>query len=319
MRIKLFIFLLSAPLFSFAQTSEINFIHNNINFSSPPRTSVNPMSIKLWDNYQNGGPTTYGTVLEIYGLTNHQTSQLYFGGWDNSKIKYREAFYGENTWSEWITMLDSKNNVQSQGNLVISGAGDNFITGRLGIGVTTPINKFQVNSNNIGTGAFDWIAGNFGGLVGNRVVMGILGGTATIGGHNNTLSAWANIAINPDGGNVGIGTVNPTSKLSVNGGIRAREIKVEVTNWPDFVFAKEYYLPSLNTIENYIKTNGHLPNIPSSSEIELNGLDLGEMNKKLLQKVEELTLHLIELKKKSDERDKKFQAQLDLIIKNNGK
>ncbi|WP_285060236.1 hypothetical protein [Pedobacter ginsengisoli] len=98
-------------------------------------------------------------------------------------------------------------------------------------------------------------------------------------------------------GNIGIGTINPTEKLSVKGKIRAQEVKVEMANWADFVFANDYVLPTLQETESHIKEKGHLPGIPSAAEVEKNGIELGDMNKKLLQKIEELTLYLIEQKK----------------------
>ncbi|MNU07544.1 hypothetical protein D3C72_2531870 [compost metagenome] len=67
-----------------------------------------------------------------------------------------------------------------------------------------------------------------------------------------------------------------------------------MANWPDFVFAKDYKIHSLQETEKHIKQHGHLPGIPSAEEVKANGIDLGEMNAKLLEKVEELTLHLIE-------------------------
>lgn len=99
-------------------------------------------------------------------------------------------------------------------------------------------------------------------------------------------------------GSVGIGTMNPGIwKLAVNGNIRAKEIKVE-TGWSDFVFYDSYKLPTLLEVENYIKEKGHLKDIPSAKEVEENGIFLGEMDSKLLQKIEELTLYTIQQEKK---------------------
>jgi hypothetical protein len=105
------------------------------------------------------------------------------------------------------------------------------------------------------------------------------------------------------GGNVGIGTrATGTSKLAVEGTIAARRVKVtQAGTWPDYVFEPEYRLPSLLDLESYIKTNKHLPEVPSAKEVAAGGLDLGEMNKILLQKIEELTLHLIEQEKRIKE------------------
>ncbi|GGD07570.1 hypothetical protein GCM10011368_06870 [Hyunsoonleella pacifica] len=70
-----------------------------------------------------------------------------------------------------------------------------------------------------------------------------------------------------------------------------------MNNWPDYVFTNDYKLPTLLEVEAYIKENGHLPNIDSAKEVEKNGVLLGEMNAKLLEKIEELTLYIIEQQK----------------------
>ena len=100
---------------------------------------------------------------------------------------------------------------------------------------------------------------------------------------------------------VGIGTTNfidgtDTYRLAVKGAIRADRVKV-YTTWADFVFEKNYNLPTLEDVEKHIKQNGHLKDIPSAKEVETNGIELGEMNKKLLQKIEELTLYIIDINK----------------------
>ena len=88
-----------------------------------------------------------------------------------------------------------------------------------------------------------------------------------------------------------------TLKLEANGTLRGRKIKVDQQSWPDYVFKKEYNLMPLKEVAEYIEAYGHLPNIPSESEIIDNGLDLGQMNVLLMEKIEELTLHAIEQQK----------------------
>ena len=115
-------------------------------------------------------------------------------------------------------------------------------------------------------------------------------------------------------GNVGIGTTNPDSwELAVNGKIRAKEIKVE-TGWSDFIFEDEYKLPTLQEVENHIKEKGHLKDIPSAKEVEKNGIFLGAMDAKLLQKIEELTLYTI-AQQKEIERLKLIEKRLSKIEK----
>ncbi|WPU94011.1 hypothetical protein SNE25_00535 [Mucilaginibacter sabulilitoris] len=107
-------------------------------------------------------------------------------------------------------------------------------------------------------------------------------------------------------GYIGIGTATPKETLSVNGNIRSKQIKVETANWPDYVFQKDYQLPSLTDVKTYIEQNKHLPEVPSEQEIAREGLNLGEMNKLLMKKVEELTLYLIEQNKRIDEQQKQI-------------
>lgn len=108
-------------------------------------------------------------------------------------------------------------------------------------------------------------------------------------------------------GNIGIGTAATGSfKLAVEGTIGTREIKVtSVTPFPDYVFKSDYTLRSIRDVENYISKYQHLPGIPSAKEVEdAGGFELGEMNKKLLEKVEELTLYIIELNKRIEDLEK---------------
>ena len=98
-------------------------------------------------------------------------------------------------------------------------------------------------------------------------------------------------------GNVGIGTLFPTEKLSVNGNLRVRKVIVTQTSWSDYVFHKNYRLRPLSEVEQFIKDNGHLPDVPAEKEVVNDGLNLGDNQAVLLRKIEELTLYIIEMKK----------------------
>ena len=94
---------------------------------------------------------------------------------------------------------------------------------------------------------------------------------------------------------IGTGTENP------NGSLKVKDLRVTLTDWSDFVFDDGYRLMPLGEVERYIDANRHLPDIPSAQEVEEEGVDVGEMNKLLLQKVEELTLYVIDLQKQVEE------------------
>ncbi|XHR97338.1 hypothetical protein ACFJIV_12175 [Mucilaginibacter sp. UC70_90] len=119
-------------------------------------------------------------------------------------------------------------------------------------------------------------------------------------------------------GNVGIGTTDTKGyKLGVNGSVIATSVTVKLNSaWPDYVFKSAYQLPSLTEVKSYIDQNQHLPEIPSAEEVEKNGQNLGEMNKLLMKKVEELTLYAIENEQKDKEKDKlltSLQEQINLL------
>ncbi len=182
--------------------------------------------------------------------------------------------------------------------------------GEVGIGTTSPGAKLHLN----GTGGFDsgyiisnshdQVNGYFNYDTNNSPYLITYAGTGA-----------AEVELQSDGdvilaqaGNVGIGTAAPGNKLEVNGTIRSKEVIVEATGWPDYVFGPEYELLTLEEIEAHIKSKGHLPEVPSAKEVEEEGQHLGEMQQLLLKKIEELTLHVIELKKQNDAQQKEIEA-----------
>lgn len=117
-----------------------------------------------------------------------------------------------------------------------------------------------------------------------------MGGSISINTNNN-IEAMRILS----NGNVGIGISSPAEKLAVNGTIRSKEVKVDMIGWPDYVFQPDYDLRTLPDLKAYLQKYHRLPEFPSEVEVAEKGLSLGEMNKLLTKKVEELSLYLIKL------------------------
>lgn len=152
-----------------------------------------------------------------------------------------------------------------------------------------------------------------------RVGIGVMGNfnniasTPSVYGTEKTkLQVWGDVLVGENWNSTIINTTNlgpvRDSRLCVDGAIFAREVRVTGGGWADFVFKKSYNLPTLESVEQFISDNGHLPGIPSEQEVKENGVSLNDMQVKLLQKVEELTLYVIELKKQNERLEKQIQT-----------
>jgi hypothetical protein len=185
-------------------------------------------------------------------------------------------------------------------------------SGKVGIGTTTPAEKLHIIGNVRADGAVPyfnlynttWTSHTY-----------IQSGVDQIGsGTGNYLSflnpagkgfafseGSTNVMTIGTSGNIGIGTTSPDAKLAVNGTIHSKQVKVDLTGWPDYVFKPQYNLPSLTEVKKHIDQNQHLPDMPSETEVAKNGVDLGEIVKLQTKKIEELTLYLIEQQKEVEQ------------------
>ena len=122
-------------------------------------------------------------------------------------------------------------------------------------------------------------------------------------------NGWGQRMVLQKNGDVGIGTTDTKGfKLAVKGKIGSEEIQVNAPGyWPDYVFASDYKLKSLDEVETYIEQNNHLPDIPSEKEVKEKGINLGDMNAKLLQKIEELMLYTIQQQKEIEKLKEKIE------------
>lgn len=178
-------------------------------------------------------------------------------------------------------------------------SGNTYRTGNVGIGISSPQQLLTLSHSDSPILRFDRAGSKY-----DWEIYSKSGGSLIFrGGRNGVGSSLTDFLVVESDGDVTIGTGTTYQsffKLAVNGKIRAKEVKVE-TGWPDFVFEDDYYLPTLKEVEEFIQKHGHLPEIPSAKEVEADGVFLGEMNAKLLQKIEELTLYMIELKRENEE------------------
>lgn len=217
------------------------------------------------------------------------------------------------------------------------------LTGSVGVGTVNPLEKLTVaNSSPNAMGIYRDLDVNEVGSAATSINLGARNGNTFMAGAqiNGVLSypatnGFMTFATLTSGtlstkmiidvaGNVGIGTATPHEALSVNGNIRSKQIVVEATNWPDYVFNEEYTLMPLSEVKAYIGKNQHLPEMPSEKDVTEKGLNLGEVNKLLTKKVEELTLYLIDLqeqmkllKKQQEQQAEKFRSDL-LVLKDSG-
>ncbi|MFL9485737.1 hypothetical protein ACI6Q2_23365 [Chitinophagaceae bacterium LWZ2-11] len=176
--------------------------------------------------------------------------------------------------------------------------------GNVGIGTSTPQQKLDVN----GTGAFmQSISLKNNGVNSAELLLykqdqtnyynvgGNSNGFYIYNSSNNAYALYAGV-----NDNIGIGTTTPSEKLSVNGTVLSKKLKITQQNWPDYVFDSSYTLTPLTQVEQFIKDNKHLPDVPSAKEVTDKGLDVGDNQALLLKKIEELTLYMIEMKKENE-------------------
>lgn len=242
---------------------------------------------------QNDFPSSGNTKIQDANLL-IETSQ-----WRSSLLTLKDTHYNPDQLYHFQVESDGLK-IKQDGNLNYQfKSGGNFIVnnGKVGIGTTNPTAKLDVrgvirSSHNTGHDIAFFVSGD-----GNSYLNFTGGSSSSRIGFQVDGSSKMSIYNN---GGVSIGSGNPGSyKLAVNGSIRAKEVKVE-TGWADYVFREGYDLPTLEEVEKHIQEKGHLINIPSAKEVEENGIQLGEMNKLLLEKIEELTLYTLQQQEEID-------------------
>ncbi|PXV69283.1 hypothetical protein CLV62_101552 [Dysgonomonas alginatilytica] len=188
-----------------------------------------------------------------------------------------------------VAKLDVNGDINARGNLFLPNAG------QIALGVS---DTFTYDNKSVGYYSFRWTMDSWN-------PWGPTLWQSSFAGIKFFTVGRLRLAINQEG-NVGIGTSNPQKLLDVKGTIHAQNIEVDLNGWSDFVFDKDYKLPTLQEVENHINEHNHLPDIPSKKQVKEEGINIGEMQAKLLQKIEELTLYVIEQDKTINEQNRRI-------------
>jgi hypothetical protein len=266
-------------------------------------TPLQRLHVKGIARIDAAGATSGDAILSMYSGSTNDQSYIYF--YNQLSAVTPRAYFGYSAPSDY--------SVWSRGNTTLY-----LKDGGLGVSQTDPLTKLHI------AGGQD---AGFGATANGYIMNGLTTGVNLLIDNNEILvrnnGLQADLLLQHDSGNVvlcglergavGIGVTSGASipagfLLAVDGKIISEEVKVQLSgNWPDYVFNNNYPLRSFDELRNYIALNKHLPNIPAAAEVEKNGIEVGDMQKRMMEKIEELTLYILELEKKIKDLEKKTE------------
>lgn len=266
-------------------TTAENIVMDNNNIQSRNNGVADYLKVQ-----QSGGP---GLQVGFFNTASHPLSKLYIPAGDDAGVG-SDGFIHLGLINSTNLILDN-NEIMARNDGALSTLYLQNDGGSVQIGAHTTINTggngevLRLDGVNPNIGFYQSnVYRSFISQSGTELFMGVNGGKMHL-----------------DASQIAIGTVSTLAdayKLTVSGKILCEEVKVELyANWPDYVFDEDYELTSLYDLKSYISDHNHLPDIPTAEVIAKEGLEIGEMNRKLLEKVEELTLYVIQLQEQIDE------------------
>lgn len=293
---------------------EINNAYN-LGYGTGTYSSGGQMGLRAYAT--NGGNTGYGVYAEavggagfsygVYGKASSTggTIGVYGNAASSGGISY--GLYGSASSNSSSSAFGVYGSASGSGtNYAGYFSGRGYFSGNLGIGTSNPDVKLHIYG---GTDASPSSGGFLvtGGITAANIAIDDNEIMARNNGLTSTLylnNSGGDLVMCTSSGNVMIGTATPAAGyiLSVDGKIMSEELKVQLSgDWPDYVFHDNYNLPSLQSLESSIKLNKHLPGMPSAADVKKDGIIVGQMQTKMMEKIEELTLYIISLQKQIDE------------------
>ena len=289
-------------------TSNIDILVNNSDANQKRSYGTYDFQIANGTGNTNFPVNGYGNLVNFNSV--NFVSQFLTTHGSNPELFFR-VLYNAGGWTQWRKAITEHDN-------------------RVGIGTPTPENsegwmkvlevkgaahsKSLVSTNNVISGLWSHELGYYGAPAGG------ISGTYTNHPFSFVTNKISRMTITNDG-RVGIGISAPPSnyKLAVAGNIIAEQVRVKLqsSGWPDYVFKPEYKLMPLTQVENFIKKNGHLPEVPQAEEVAKEGIELGANQALLLRKIEEMTLHLISINKRVEDleaENKLLKKQLEKAL-----
>ncbi|MCL8535550.1 cell wall anchor protein [Chryseobacterium gallinarum] len=308
--------LIAAMAFSgliYAQNAPGLTVHDTRNINDLPSAYNHEVKaeFKLRDAVGVPGKGSYSGMLTIAPWFDNSGNKRHQLNFNDGGIFYRNALSADPQWGSWSRLLTQS----SEGKVRIGAYNDPgsnsasllrvYDTNDVMMEVTNSYGTFQIAKSGCN--------GCYGGMPGDTVLR-------NLGSSHNIIIAQPN---DNDDGKTFVGFQDAKRGIWIkflnngiakfDGKIHAKEVEVKANVWADYVFKKDYQLKSLDEVEKHISEKGHLPNIPSADEVLKNGINVAEMNAKLLEKIEELTLYSIQQNKQLQEDRKVLQHQSERI------
>ena len=286
-------------------------------------TAAPARSLDVWGPWRTArlSSTASGATLELLSTQAHDWAiTTWLGNMallysdDDFATKSDEYYFTTSSFYPWVNNMKSLGLSSRQWTNIYSI--DGAFTGNVGVGIQSPLGRLHVHETVEGTGTLYITSAVTNDST--RLFFGE-GSSAGLGmfwlydGYQDDMELWGknatsivgpHLAIERNNGQVAIGGDDYASgyKLSVAGKIICEELRVElIADWPDYVFDKGYELMTLPELSRFIDQNGHLPDVPSAETMENEGLDVGEMQKLLMRKIEELSLYIIQQQRDIDQ------------------